>query len=148
MHYFKPRERVALAFDAGAEDVGAPRTDVSDSELQALDKGLAPYPFEQLEPWKRLSSAITPAIVTTVLGDGRVDGLAGAEGETDPEVAHLAKAAGPLRTLKFPVFDLKRSWRDGATGDDRTKWVSDKSVLWEKVVAEVGGESSFRVPPS
>ncbi|KAL1411572.1 hypothetical protein Q8F55_002536 [Vanrija albida] len=143
VHYFRPRERIALAWDSSNEDVGAPRTDVSDAELRALDPGLAPYPFAQLASWKALSGAVTPAIVQRVLGDGRVDGLAGAEGETDPEVAALAGAAGPLRSLHFPVFDLKRSWRDGATGDDRTKWVADKSVLWEQVVADVGGPAAL-----
>lgn len=76
-------------------------------------------------------------------GDGKVGTEQGdtgkdAGGEENP--AQVAKHTGDTR-IRLPVFDLRRSWPDGATGDDITRWSQDKSKLWQRVATEQGGES-------
>lgn len=49
-------------------------------------------------------------------------------------------------SIRLPLFDLRRSWPDGAKGDDVTRWSQDKSKLWERVASEHGGEYSPQLP--
>lgn len=151
VRFWSPREKVAF-------DIEGNEASVDEGELRALDPQLAPYPFPRLEAWKRLTGEITPAIVQRVIPDGKVDGMTLVEGEKDELGEAVEEAKRQLRKdgidptstalgetsaskLYFPKFDLKRSWKDGASGDEVTRWSRDKSQLWARVAAEVDGES-------
>lgn len=110
--------------------------------------------------WKRLTSEITEGLLKEVVGEtGRLDGMTPVEGgdgpsrtgrdgkqgvqaeETRRKEAELAQMLqeGNERKLKFPVFDIKRSWRDGAVGEEITRYSRDKSWLLGRVIAQAGG---------
>jgi A1 cistron-splicing factor AAR2 len=147
--HWGPRERVALKLENG--NAGA--RSVDEAELRALDPQMAPYPFGGLEGWKRLSAPISRAVLEAVL-PGVVDSLTPVEGEADEveeamkrkeeggaAVGQIADKPADGPRIRLPVFDLKRSWRPGAAGDEVTRWSRDKSDLWARVCAAHGGES-------
>ncbi len=117
---------------------------ISDDHLKTLDKELAPYPFEGLERWRCLCGHVDQEMVHEVFGpSGRVDGMNPAEGEVD-EKGSKSKPLEGERTMRFPVFNLKRSWRDGAIGEEITRYAKDKSWLMGDVLISHGsGKSSF-----
>ncbi|WWD17185.1 hypothetical protein CI109_101623 [Kwoniella shandongensis] len=162
---FRPRERVVLTYDTKSESV--PLIDhadpeggtamISDDHLRTLDKEMAPYPFEGLEQWKSQTNEITSEIIRSVLGeDGRVDGLMSVEGEeedgelkgikSDLEKMELSSSAVAVaggqrtRSMRFPNFDLKRSWRDGAVGEEVTRYSRDKSWLLGNLIKELDND--------
>ncbi|GMK53906.1 hypothetical protein CspeluHIS016_0104920 [Cutaneotrichosporon spelunceum] len=143
-----PRERVALDADGGTRSIG-------EAELRALDPHLAPFPFARLDDWKALAAPISAAVLQDAL-PGVVDSLTPVEGDVDEvdevlrrrkgadgmEVGESETAAKPER-IRLPMFDLKRSWRPGATGDEVTRWSRDKSDLWARMSARYGGPSAL-----
>jgi len=136
LHVFKPKERVVLAYDDAFETVPIPSPSegevISDDHLKTLDNELAPYPFDGLEGWNALTSHISGDVVKDVLGaSGRVDGIMQADGEED-EVS--SKVVDGERVMRFPVYRLKRSWRDGAVGEEVTRYARDKSWLMGDVL--------------
>ncbi|KAK4684923.1 A1 cistron-splicing factor AAR2, partial [Tremellales sp. Uapishka_1] len=143
LHAFEPRERVVLAYDTKSETIplDAVSAVISDDHLRSLDGELAPYPFEGLAKWKALTGQITQPVIDAVLGeDGRVDGLTPVEGEEEDERAQAGNGVSPAqgaageKTMKFPRFDLKKSWRAGAVGEEVTRFARDKSWLLGNVV--------------
>lgn len=60
-----------------------------------------------------------------VLGEGR-EGEEGVVEEEEDEERD--------RFLGFPVFDLKRSWKSGATGEEITRDSRDKSWLLSHII--------------
>ncbi|WVF71280.1 hypothetical protein IAT40_006083 [Kwoniella sp. CBS 6097] len=142
---------------------------ISDDHLRTLDKEMAPYPFTGLEGWKSLTGYITPDILESVIGEnGLVDGMTSVEGEEDDsdskemqnEMSTLSSSsnqtlrqaqgrgrgqdsagAGAGKKMRFVRFGLKRSWRDGAIGEEVTRFSRDKSWLLGDVVAnQLGGD--------
>ena len=135
IHVFKPKERIVLSYDKESETVAETLGSgelISDDHLKTLDAELAPYPFEGLDRWKALTRHISQDVVQTVLGPSeRVDGMMQAEGEEDVEDGKecRARSATGHQTMRFPQFRLKRSWRDGAIGEEVTRYARDKSWL-------------------
>lgn len=109
---------------------------MSDDSLRTLDKELAPYPFDGLEQWKGLTSHVDARTLDEVVPGGRVDGMTPVLGE------EAEKGEGELGSevdrgmdgLRFAQFRLKRSWRDGAVGEEVTRYSRDKSWLLGDVV--------------
>lgn len=146
----RPRKRVRLTATTDAEaDV------VSSDHLQTLDNSLAPYPFEKYQRWQRLTRFIDERCVGRVLGfdqrgDAAVDALMGALGEADGTEARTGQttwgkpredvvteapvAALADAVLRFLEFDLRRSWRAGAVGEEVSANAKDKSWLLRDVV--------------
>ena len=137
LRFFNPKERTVLAYDKATETVPLPVAGASDIEvisddhLKSLDKELAPYPFDRLDTWKHLTGHISKEVVDGVLGEsGRVDGMMQAVGEDDEVEAKVeTQSFEGERTMRFPRFRLKRSWRDGAVGEEITRYARDKSWL-------------------
>lgn len=136
---FKSRERVVLSYDHETETVPTVTrpTDgviISDDHLKTLDKELAPYPFDGLEKWKSLTRHISQDVLEDVLGEsGRVDRMTQADGEDD-EVD--GRSVDGESRMKFPSFRLKRSWREGAVGEEVTRYARDKSWLMGNVLTD------------
>ncbi len=133
--------------------------------LRGMDKELAMYPFEQGEDWMGLVKYVKEKDLREVVGSGgRVDGLMEVEGdEVEIPLAPMtttarATIASPVKeteaeetsslkgeidkedTLKFVTFDLKRSWRKGAVGEEITRFSRDKSwLLVELLMDHFGG---------
>lgn len=154
----KPRERIVLNLDPKTESLthtSHPESQedvISDDHLRALDPGLAAYPFDGLEAWKSLTSALTDKIIIDVLGSriSGIDGMRGVEGDkedlaaTGDEDVSGIEEGGDRRKLRFVQYDLRRSWRDGAVGEEVTRYSRDKSYLLGQVISRLnGGESPF-----
>lgn len=144
---FDPRERVGITLPNS--DDAPTLVPVDDARLPGLDTQLAAYPFSQLDSWRALTGAVSSRVVQRVRGNVTfIDSLTGEEGGDEIGALREAMAAGRgehvdkanEQRLQFPVFDLKRSWAEGASGDARTCWSRDKSWLLAKVCADVGGE--------
>jgi hypothetical protein len=132
---------------------------ISDDSLKGLDKELAAYPFEGLGLCRSLLTQVTPGVVEKVMKErkeGRLDGMTGVQGieEEDARLNSSINQDGKVevgvegeRRLAFPVVDPKRSWRDGAIGEEITKYSKDKSWLLGDLAKQEGNGKS-RGPPS
>ena len=124
---------------------------ITDDRLKGLDKELAAYPFEGLGVWRSLVTRVTEGILDKVMAErkeGRLDGMTGINGIEEEDV-RLNTRSGKLETegkLVFPVVDAKRSWRDGAVGEEVTKYSKDKSWLLGDVVKNESCGTSVSCP--
>lgn len=132
----KAKQRVVLTYDSETETVHQREEIISDDSLRTLDKELAPYPFEELEKWKALTSHINERNLDEVVPEGRVDGMMPVIGEESEKGE--SELGGEVDRgadgLHFVQFRLKRSWRDGAVGQEVTRYARDKSWLLGDVV--------------
>jgi A1 cistron-splicing factor AAR2 len=91
---------------------------------------------------------VTEGVLEKVMADrkeGRLDGMTGIKGIVEEDV-RLNSLSARLETegrLIFPTVDAKRSWRDGAVGEEVTKYSKDKSWLLGDVVKSEGGGGEF-----
>lgn len=99
---------------------------------------MTPVEGEVDEPARKgaTRSAVLQVGTTEAGGTGGGGGGDGAA-ETAPALASTEE-----RPMKFAQFELKRSWAEGAVGEEVTKWSRDKSWLLGHVVTEQleGGE--------
>lgn len=134
-----------LSYDPSTESISIPGGElvsvISDDHLRGLDPGLAAYHFEGLDSWKGLTSAITESVILDVLGNNKsgVDGMRGVEGDKDESIGERPEGVKKEDQMRFIQFDLRRSWRDGAVGEEITRWAKDKSYLLGKVIGDLGG---------
>lgn len=148
--HYKPRERAGLRYDSGTEQMVILKDGFLADYLQSLDSMLAPYPFGGWEDWKNLTGEINQEMLDRIIGaHGRIDGLAMVEGQEEEK--DLVEALKKMQTssdtaveeeggvLRFTQFNLKRSWRSGAVGEEVTKWSRDKSWLLSHVIERTGG---------
>ncbi|ODN81987.1 hypothetical protein L202_02316 [Cryptococcus amylolentus CBS 6039] len=150
--YFKPKERYVLKYDKGTESVILPEGEVlmSDDNLKNLDAELAPYPFDEITGWKALTSEIAPSVVSAVVPAGIIDGLTPVMDQDDETLSkemkdkleemkmrsHMEEGEMEGASLAFARFNLKRSWREGAVGEEVTRYSRDKSWLFGNVLEE------------
>jgi A1 cistron-splicing factor AAR2 len=136
-----------MKYDPKTENIDYVNGIITDDRLKGLDKELAAYPFEGLGLWRSLVSRVTEDLLDKVMverKEGRLDGMTGIKGLEDEDVR--LNSRGKLDAegkLVFPVVDAKRSWRDGAVGEEVTKYSKDKSWLLGDVVKIEGGGESF-----
>ncbi|KAJ9119568.1 hypothetical protein QFC22_003277 [Naganishia vaughanmartiniae] len=124
-------------------------TTISPEHLRALDGELAAYPLFRWTEWKTLTEGIEDADIVRLLGNShKVDSLY--ESPADDEVIHkgevIDNTTGLPATmtkdivhegqLAYVPFDIKRSWRKGAVGEEVTTYSRDKSWLLCHVIKE------------
>ncbi|EIW70412.1 hypothetical protein TREMEDRAFT_28713 [Tremella mesenterica DSM 1558] len=147
---WSPRQRIIISYSPKTETISPSTTEtvILDDHLKTLDPHLAGYDFSHFPLWRLLTSEIDQRVLDDVIGsDGRVDGLTLVNGETDdfPELAgerekgEEVKEMEEVRKMNFPMFDLRRSWKDGAVGEEVTRYSMDKSWLLGNVIRRVGG---------
>lgn len=152
-------------------DEPAPASVVSLEYLKTLDGELAPYSDDIERHWRPLVDFVTPRTLARVVGVdergyGVVDAVMGSVADE-----HELKAAGGKQTwgksrakvveigsdeeddvaeeeeddelLRFVHAESKRSWPEGAVGEELTRWSKDKSWRLSDTVntALDGGES-------
>ncbi|KAK4057049.1 hypothetical protein OIO90_001949 [Microbotryomycetes sp. JL221] len=144
-------------------------TIVSQDYLKTLDKQLAPYSNQVRQKWQPLISLVTNETVARVVGyddKGNAHVEATMPSTSDEQELNEAKQKqtwgkprqdDPIPTthevvdsdddppveevLKFVTIDNKRSWPQGAVGEDLTKWSKDKSwQLSQVVTTQLGGD--------
>lgn len=137
-------------------------TILSRDHLRTLDTELAAYPLYRRNDWKALLNCVEDADVVRLLGPRRkLDSLW--ESPADDEVLQKAaftqtekvESTGELQQqgvqqdeqqegqLSYALFDLKRSWRKGAVGEEVTTYSRDKSWLLQHVIKEQFGGGKY-----
>nr|XP_001399750.2 AAR2 domain protein [Aspergillus niger CBS 513.88] len=121
---------------------------------------------EGRQTWKELTDKLTPRLLTRVVGDPALDvdgrprwmvtSASSAQRDTDviPGLMDSAEATEELEKVtgekesefSFLPIDLKRTWREGAIGRERTEAAQDRSWalgdLIHRVSADAGGDES------
>ncbi|KAJ5502422.1 A1 cistron-splicing factor AAR2 [Penicillium fimorum] len=111
--------------------------------------------------WSRLTDRISPSLLSRVIGNSEVDidghprwalssastavrdadhipGIdSPAEGSLEPEISEEAE-----REFGFIPIDLKRTWREGAVGRERTEAAQDRSWALGDLIDRYAGEAS------
>jgi A1 cistron-splicing factor AAR2 len=110
---------------------------------EAARKGADRFTVPQTETG--ITEAVPPPATTEAGGArGGESGnpAAGTGSAPASALASLASASAEERAMRFAQFELKRSWAEGAVGEEVTKWSRDKSWLLGHVVTEQleGGE--------
>jgi A1 cistron-splicing factor AAR2 len=148
LKWVESKERILMRYDPRTEGIEYVEGLITDDRLKGLDKELAAYPLEGLGIWRSLVTRITEGVLDKVMAErkeGRLDGMTGIIGVEEEDV-RLNIRSGKLETegkLVFPVVDAKRSWRDGAVGEEVTKYSKDKSWLLGDIVKNEGGGKSI-----
>lgn len=153
----RPRRR----YDPRASE-GEPRVVISQDYLKTLDKHLAPYMPDKDGAWENLVNFITQATLMRVIGidqrgNARVDTVMG----TNADQAELKSAGGKqtwgkrrldevdeegleapdemddLDILRF-VQPEKKSWPEGAIGEELSRWSQDKSWALSDAITRLG----------
>lgn len=124
---------------------------VNIDRLRELDDQMAPYNGH--DGWPDLTSSIDMELLRAVLGKTiAADTLSESAFDEAIETAKskiesldAMRSAAPEGTLQFPAFDLRRSWRSGAVGEEVTRYSKDKSWLLADTVLRKcsGGELSL-----
>ncbi len=141
------RKSLVLNHHPASEDIEATLADANTGEMQpqeldldqlrSLDAHLAPYPFSRYQTWKALTDFVKWPDVQHVTGtNGKVDSLSEPPGDREVATSAPETVDEKYDTLNFTSFDLKRSWREGAVGEEVTRFHKDKSWLWCDVVTK------------
>lgn len=102
------------------------------------------YGEEEKEGWAQMMGHVSPALLTRLLGDEdwRITTASCAPQDAD-HIPGLSpsESAFSERELCFLGIDLKRTWREGAVGRERTEGAIDRSWALEDVERRWKGES-------
>jgi A1 cistron-splicing factor AAR2 len=96
---------------------------------------MGPYPLDPpiyFQRWKKLTGYITPGLIRRVLpNNGKVSHLPDTTptNESNIKDKRLGKEIEREEGMEFTRFDLRKSFPQGASGDEITKWSLDKSWL-------------------
>lgn len=161
------QETYVLKYSPQEEDLVPNTTDATTGEeiptiltqehLRSLDSELAAYPLYRWDAWKALTSCVSDMDIVRLVGPKRkLDSLF--ESPADDEVApkgHVGQsgtadatdvALQPWPTeghLSYAPFDLRRSWRKGAVGEEVTTYSKDKSWLLQHIIKEQFSRGRF-----
>lgn len=126
-------------------------------------EGLAPYrqqaptstdstPQIETSDWPSLTSSITPALLTRITQNWHLSSASSSRADLEAipgiTVSHLNNEELQSE-LHFLPINLKQTWREGATGRERTEAAQDRSWALENLIApnetesEVVGELQF-----
>jgi A1 cistron-splicing factor AAR2 len=118
--------------------------------VKSEDTGEDDDAVEESSDWEHLTSRITPTILS------RINGLhpdhwslssassAAQDLEDIPGLESSNSTLHPEQELKFLPVDLKRTWRAGATGRERTEAAQDRSWALGELIEQYGQSSDYR----
>ncbi|CEP07188.1 hypothetical protein [Parasitella parasitica] len=144
-HFFESQEVLVREWNPQIEDL----RDESDldpvqverirSNIRSFDRNMGPYPLDPpiyFQRWKKLTNYITPGLVRRVLpNNGKVSHIPEKLSDISNQDTNtindkrLGKAIEKEEGMDFTVFDLRKSFPNGASGDIVTRWSLDKSWL-------------------
>lgn len=146
----KPAESESESKDE--EDQDRPRIE---ARIQSEDDGRTEESGRK--DWSGLTDRMSPKLLSRILGDPEVDvdghprwvltsaSTAHRDAEHIPGVDSPAERSGeeePEREFGFIPVDLKRTWRDGAVGRERTEAAQDRSWALGDLIDRYAGEAS------
>ncbi|CAG8476395.1 10557_t:CDS:2 [Funneliformis mosseae] len=137
--FYESKEIVIKDWDHALEDVK--KSEQLDPEqierlkidMRQFDPFLGPYPLSpptNWQKWIRLTNYITPRLISVILpNEGKVTNISSSTVDEE-ELINLGDSRyGESDIILFTKFDLKKSWKLGATGQEVTKYSQDKSWL-------------------
>ena len=164
------QETLVLKYSPQKEDLVPNATDATTGEeiptiltqehLRSLDSELAAYPLHRWSAWEALTSCVSDEDIVRLVGPKRkLDSLfeSPADDEVEPKkygeqsgTAKITDRAGSQVSstdghLMYAPFDLRRSWRKGAVGEEVTLYSKDKSWLLQHVIKEQFGGGEFHL---
>lgn len=169
LRHLSGRETYVLRYSPEEEDMVPNTIDEATGEeiptllsqyhLRTLDSELAAYPLYRWNDWAALLSCVQDADVVRLLGRKRkLDSLfespaddevlqKGSSMQTEKPELSVGQRQEPEQQegqLLYAPFELKRSWRKGAVGEEVTIYSRDKSWLLQDVIKQQfgGGEHS------
>ncbi|KAK3076890.1 hypothetical protein LTS18_011725, partial [Coniosporium uncinatum] len=124
------------------------RQSASASASDHSDSTIAGLPQEEIGDWPLLTSHITPHLLTRICGPTpnhwALTSASSAKRDMDDIPGLTASEAsgvlGTERELVFLPVDLKRTWREGATGRERTEGAQDRSWALNDLIARYCGD--------
>jgi A1 cistron-splicing factor AAR2 len=117
------------------------------TDIRSFDCNMGPYPLDPpiyFQRWKKLINYITPGLVRRVLpNNGKVSHLPDKSinvSDQDTNTVNdkrLGKAIEKEEGMEFTPFDLRKSFPNGASGEEITRWSLDKSWLAGQLLQNV-----------
>ncbi len=112
--------------------------------MRQFDPFLGPYPLSPPTNWQKwidLTNFITPRLISLILpNEGKITNVSSSTVDEE-ELIKLNDLKygenGESDIILFTKFDLKKSWKLGATGREVTKYSQDKSWLLGELLNKV-----------
>ncbi|CAG8484666.1 12093_t:CDS:2 [Dentiscutata erythropus] len=101
------------------------------SDMRQFDSFLGVYPLTPPTDWKKwvnLTNYITPSLISRILpNEGRMNNVSSSTVDEDELLNIKGSSKFYEDIILFAKFDLKKSWRPGAIGQEITKYSQDKN---------------------
>ncbi|CAG8487271.1 6477_t:CDS:2 [Acaulospora colombiana] len=119
------------------EDMDPEQNERLKSDMRQFDQFLGAYPLSpptNWQKWVHLTDFITPLLIDGVLPNkGRLNNASSSTVDEE-ELQNIGESNFKEDTMMFTKFDVKKSWRSGAVGQEITKYSQDKSWLLEDLL--------------
>ncbi|CAB5176305.1 unnamed protein product [Rhizophagus irregularis] len=133
--FYDSKEIVIKYWDCTLEDIkkDEPTDELLKSDMRQFDPFLGPYPLSpptNFQKWVHLTNFITPRLISIILPrEGKVTNVSSSTVDEEELLKLNDLKHEENDMILFTKFDLKKSWRPGATGQEVTKYSQDKSWL-------------------
>ncbi|CAG7961346.1 unnamed protein product [Penicillium olsonii] len=163
---FKYRSRIAPSMLVKPESAGADQQEEEDQPQPQLEARVQTEDDGETEEngrrdWFGLTNRISPSLLSRVIGDPEIDldghsrWLLTSASTADRDADHIPgidspaektdqqlEGEKPEREFGFIPVDLKRTWREGAVGRERTEAAQDRSWALNDLIDRYAGEAS------
>ncbi|CAG8676543.1 2159_t:CDS:2 [Cetraspora pellucida] len=153
--FYESKEVVIKYWDPQIEDVK--KDDETDSEqiehlkldMREFDPFLGTYPLTPSTDWKKwvnLTNYITYPLISRILpNEGKMNNVSSSTVDEDELLNIKGSSKFQEDIILFTKFDLKKSWRTGAVGEEITKYSQDKSWLLCELLTSIYKNGKFYV---
>ena len=126
----------SLLFYGDAEDYRTQASELWEKNLSPYRQSAAKETKPETEDWASLTQHITPRLLShlTQSEEWRISSASCAKQDRDEIPGLNSEEMGQERELGVLGIDLKRTWREGATGRERTEGALDSSWALHEVV--------------
>ncbi|RHZ74108.1 hypothetical protein Glove_227g17 [Diversispora epigaea] len=140
--FYESKEVLIKEWDTSKEDLkeDPEQNEVIKSDMREWDQYLGPYPLTPPTNWKKwvqLTNLITPWLINKVFPHKGKVSNASSSTVDEEELQNIGTNFGEENTIMFTKFDIKKSWRPGAVGQEVTKYSQDKSWLLEDLLERI-----------
>ncbi|KAF0449825.1 AAR2-domain-containing protein [Gigaspora margarita] len=145
--FYESKEVVIKYWDPNIEDIKRDDETVPEqnerlkSDMRQFDSFLGVYPLTPPTDWKKwinLTNYITPSLISRILpNEGRMNNVSSSTVDEDELLNIKGSSKFYEDIILFTKFDLKKSWRPGAVGQEITKYSLDKSWLLCELLTSV-----------
>lgn len=163
---FKYRSRIAPSMLVKPESTESDKKEDTDEAQPQVEAQVPPEDDAQAEEngrrdWFGLTNRISPSLLSRVIGGPEVDGdghprwLLTSASTADRDADHIPGVDSPAKDTSQPVaseeperefsftpIDLKRTWREGAVGRERTEAAQDRSWALGDLIDRYAGEAA------